>query len=134
MPKGRIFAVHQALTHYCSDVFVHPAAPKFVAQGLLEHIADGTLSIRAAVIQRYFVQFICSQLGAPQNEANLRPISMRNDYIPAFGNHVGDITHRFARRRVLIGNALPALVLDEGVATNGNDGNSLSHRGWVSAW
>jgi len=48
-------------------------------QRLYEHVPDGALCIRTAVVQRNFMQFVPGYFGAAQDKTNLRAIAMGND-------------------------------------------------------
>jgi len=98
-----------------------------VLQALLESVADGPLRVRAANVQRHFVQLVRGQFTTAQDEADLRAVAVGHGNVPAGLDHLGDVDGRLIGRVVLVFHRLVLLVLDQGVAADGDDGEFLGH-------
>ncbi len=61
------------------------------ARRLGDHVANRALRVGADDIQRGGVHLGLGQLVAAQDEADLGPISMGDDQVPAALDHVGDV-------------------------------------------
>jgi hypothetical protein len=62
-----------------------------VLQALLQGVADGPLRVRAADVERHFVQLVRGQLAAAQDEADLRAVAVGDGDVPAVLDHLGDV-------------------------------------------
>ncbi len=110
--EGGIVAIDDGLGDHRRGLFVDPAQAKFIVQGLLEHVANGTLGVGAAIIQRDFMQLVGRDFGTAQDETNLWTIAMRDHDIPAINDHTGDVFHRFRGSLILIWNGLMVFIFD----------------------
>ena len=119
---GGIAAIDQHLGDHGDRLALNAAAQKFVVQGLLDHVANGSLGIRAARVERHGMHHAARVFRAQEDKADLRAVAVRDDDIPALGYHLGNVDGGFANSIKLIGNALMSFVFDERVATNGNNG------------
>ena len=97
---------------------------ELVVQVLLERVANRTLRIRTAGVNRHLVHpgDLRGDLRAAQDEADLRPVPVPNRHVPPHLDHIGDVMRRLLRRLVLILNALVLLILNQGIAPNRNHG------------
>ena len=103
-------------------------------QGLLQRIADRTLAVGPANVQRYFVQtlYLIGDLRPAEDEAYLRAVAVANRYIPAGFDHIGNVVGGFFSGLVLILDRLVSLIPDKGIAADANHGNFflfLVHKG-----
>jgi len=67
------------------------AATEFVAQRAIEHVPERALQVGARVVHRHRRDLLDRELGAPQDEADLRPVPVREHDVPSRLDHVGDI-------------------------------------------
>ncbi len=118
--EGGITAVHQDLRHHCHRLEIEAPPAELVVQRALEHVADGALGIRAAVVQRHGMKLVKREFGAAEDEAHLRTVAMGYCDIPPALNHARQMRHRFFSRAVLVGNRLAAFVLDKGIPADGH--------------
>jgi len=88
-------------------------APEMVVEVLLQGVPDGPLGVGAAHVEGHLVQLVPGQLGASEDEADLRPVPVGDGHIPACFDHGGDVRARFARGAVLVLDRLVLGVLDE---------------------
>ena len=82
-------------------------------QGLLNHVADSALSIRAAGIQRDRMQDVAGQFRAEQNKAYLWPVAVRDDHVPTLINHLGNMHGCFSYRVKLVRYSFVRFVFDQ---------------------
>src|SRR6266568_9195960 len=93
---------------------------------LLNHIANSTLRIRSTGVEWDGMQHFTGKFRAQQNKADLRPIPMCDDDIPALSDHLSDMYRCFTHSIKLVGNAFMGFVFDERVTANG-DNCKLGH-------
>jgi len=96
----------------------HAALPEFVRERLLDHVANRPLRVRAARVERHFVQLVPRQLGSADDEADLRPVAVGDDHVVARFDDVGDVMARLAGERPLIRDGAVPVVADERVAAD----------------
>ncbi len=91
--EGRIIFIHQHLGHDRGNRFFYAAFEKFVLKSLLQGITNRTLSVRPAHIQRDFMHAFRfgGDLGASQDEPDLRAVAMADGHIPASLDHVSNM-------------------------------------------
>jgi hypothetical protein len=82
-----------------------------VLQALLQRVADGPLRVRAADVERHFVQLVGGQFAAAQDEADLRAVAVGDGDVPAVLDHLGDVAGGLVGRVVLVFDRLVLLVL-----------------------
>jgi len=71
------------------------------------------------------------QLGAPQDESDLRAVPMREEDVPALRDHAHDVPARFDGGGILVGDLLVFRILDERVAADGDDRDLAHSISWV---
>ena len=124
---GGIIFIDQHLGDDCDALALDTAARKFVVQGLLNHVANSALGIRAARVERYSVNHVAGIFGAQQDKADLRAVAVGDDHVPALVNHVGDVDSGFSHGSELVRDAFMCFIFDERVASDGNNGQ-FTHR------
>ena len=99
-----------------------------VLEVLGQGVADRALAVGAADVERHLVQLVRGELGAAQDEADLRPVAVADRHVPAVLDHRGDVPAGLAGRDVLVAHRLVLLVLDQRVAADGDNGALAAHR------
>ena len=74
------------------------AARQLVGQRLDEHVADGALRVGDRVVHRDRIDLGLRDLGAAQDEADLRPVAVRDHKPPTLLDHVDQMRNGAARR------------------------------------
>src|SRR3972149_1718849 len=94
---------------------------QLVEQRLAEDVADTTLRIGHAHLQgeRRHRGGVPDQLRPQEDEADLRPVAVRQHDAPAFLDERGDVARRLAGVLVLLLDRALLAVEDEGVAADG---------------
>ena len=92
-----------------------------VLEVLRERVADRALAVGAADVQRHLVQLGGGELGAAEDEADLRAVAVPDGDVPAVLDHRRDVPAGLAGRDVLVADALVHRVLDQRVAADRDD-------------
>ena len=108
-----------------TTALVDAAAPKRVAQRVLEHEADRTLRVADRVVDRHRGHLPIGDLRAAQDEADLGPVAVRDHDVPAGGDHVDDVRRRRAHGIVLVAERRVLAVADQRVAADRDDCDRL---------
>ena len=111
--EGWIVSADFDLGNDCGDRPVDTHVEKVILQALLQRVANGSLRVRAAHIEWYFVQFVGRQFGAAQDEADLRPVAVGDGDVPAVLDHLGDVARGFIGRIVLVFDRLVGFVFNQ---------------------
>ena len=121
--EGRIALVHQGLCNDGRCALLDATTVILILKCLLELVADGTLRVCAAHIQRDLVHalHLGGDLRAAQDEANLRPVTVADGQVPAGFDHIGDVVGGLAQGLLLSLHADTLFIFDQGVATDGDD-------------
>src|SRR6185295_6286125 len=128
--KRGVVAVDERLRHERDDRDADAAALQRVAERVLEHEADRALGVADRVLHRHRRHLAVGDLGAAQDEADLRAVAVRQHDVPAGGDHRRDVRRRLADRVVLVVERGVRVVEDERVAADGDDCERLrGHRG-----
>jgi hypothetical protein len=75
---------------------------EFVVERLLQHKPDAALGVGDDQVQRGRMHLSGSELVAPQNEADLGPIAVGDNYSPPRFDHIGDVAGGLAHRIPLV--------------------------------
>ena len=119
--EGRIVGRHLHLRDDGDGVAVDAEPAEVVLEVLRERVADRTLAVGAADVQRHLVQLGGGELGAAQDEADLRAVAVPDGHVPAVLDHRRDVPAGLAGRDVLVADALVHRVLDQRVAADRDD-------------
>ena len=119
---------HLHLGHDGDRVAVDVEPVEVVLEVLRQGVADRALAVGAADVERHLVQLVRRELGAPQDEADLRAVAVADRHVPAVLDHRGDVPAGLAGRDVLVAHRLVLLVLDQRVAADRDDGALAAHR------
>ena len=118
MREGRVVGGDLHLRDDSHGVAVDPEPPEVVLEVLGERVPDRPLTVGAADVQRHLVQLVSRELGPAQDEADLRPVAVSDDDVPAVLDHRGDVPAGLPRRDVLVADRLVLLVPDQRVAAD----------------
>ncbi len=95
--EGRIIRIDTNLSDDRRNSAVNAQPPQRIVERLLQHVADTTLGIGDDEVERHFMDaFSGGKLGPAQDEAHLRAVPVRDDNVPAVGNHISDVAAGFA--------------------------------------
>ena len=83
MLESRVVGRHLGLADDRRRLTVHAEAAELVVEVLLQGVADRALGVGAADVERDLVQLVGRELGAPQDEADLRSVAMADGDVPA---------------------------------------------------
>ena len=75
------------------------------------------------------MEHVAGEIGAQQDEADLRAVAVGDHDAVARGDERGDVVGRFAGRLVLVGHGDFLAVEDEGIAADGDDRERTFHGG-----
>ncbi len=102
-------------------------------QVLLQRVTDGALAVGPAHVQRDFVHplDLMGNLGAPQDETDLRAVSVADGHFPTLLDQVGNVEAGLFRGLVLVFDGAVSLVFYQGVAANGYDGEVVGGSGHI---
>jgi hypothetical protein len=96
---------------------------------LLQGVTNRALGVRAADIERNFVQFMRGQLGPPQNKTDLGTVAVGHNDVPAILDERHDMMARLAGGKVLIAHGLVVFIFNERIATDGIYSSNFLHSG-----
>ena len=120
--KGRVVAVDQGLGDIGDAAKGEVALVEFVAQRLLQHVADAALGVGHDEVHRRGVHLGRGEFVALQDVADLRAVAVGDDGAPAGLDEVGDVGRGFANGVPLVLHLRMLRVLDERVAADGDEG------------
>src|SRR5215212_1056256 len=103
IPEGGVVAVHHGLGHDGRRSLVHVSRSELIVERLLEHVAGRPLSIGASVVQWDVMQFVAGEVGASEEETDLRAVAVGYDHLPTLPDHLRDVAHGLGGRLLLIG-------------------------------
>ena len=121
--ERRIVGVNDRLGHHRHHAFADVPGAKFVAQHLLNQVADRSLGLGAQHVKRKRWGDPRGELAAEEVEPHLGTVPVGEDHVPPRGQHASNVATGLAQGLDLAAHAGMVFVFDEGVAPDGDDGN-----------